>query len=299
LRRPRPISFPAALALALALTAAARADDDAWDPGKTSIGFASVYGIGGMRNLVEARIPEPLSLRAILRYELLLQSTASDTLVHSVEANAATLTLGGSFLGRVELGVHWSFYLEKTVTNETSGPGSPTETYRWIPNVDLAAKGGGALDWIDSALDQLAVSPYVVGHVSGGQEIQRLDGYQALEIGLAGTVAFLENRLALHVNVAFTDLNAGALDFRYRLGASVVPVGFREFLLRLASYLDGLSGPPGTTLRVAFAGQALIAGWLGFEISGDYTVFNGRLESGLRDNGSGGFSVGAGVRLTF
>lgn len=289
--------------LALAAPATARAQDEEPTPGQQSVGLMTIEGLSGVRTMVDARIPSQNLFRLFVRYVMDMESTRSEAKEHSAISYGSGVTVGVPLLGRIEGGFFAPLYFEKRTTDITRGQGSRVQRSGYIAGGDVGGKVGGALDWLADEAKWISLSPYVVGHISGDEGLQRLGGYNVLEAGLAEGVSFLDQQLALNANTAFVDRNSGKLAFRYRVGALFVPpfLATKDFVPRLSFYVDGLEreGRPGSSLDVAFAVQFIVWRTLLIDMNGQYRVFGGSLPAGLYDDGTGGFTASLGFRVAF
>jgi hypothetical protein len=246
----------------------------------------SRFGISGMSTLVDARIPDRDTVRAQLRYEHVRDAASADE-----TTDRGAFVAGASAFARVEAGLRWPFI----VRDATHGEGVTLG----IGDLEVAAKGGGDLGWLTPRATWLGLSPYAVARLASGAE--RLGSAWSVEAGLATSAAFLDQRLVLHLNTAYDHAEGGVDSFRYRVGASVVPVRVPGFGLRLFSFFDGLEGEgtQGSDVRIVAGFQAVILDHLMIGANADYRVATGLPRfRGVEDRGSWGFVATIGLAFT-
>jgi hypothetical protein len=263
-------------------------------------GLITVFGLSGLRHLVDARIPEQTTLRVVPRYERLEIDQRSSTAEQTTVSDAGALTLSLAAVSRAEVGVHWPYYLNKQ-TETRSASGGRSSTYDpWVPTVDVAAKGGGQLTYFAPQLDWIAISPYVIGHLS--DSIPRLGDDNVLEAGGSATIALVNDQLTILGNAALVWMEQGRLGFRYRFGPLIVPIALPNLILRVGVYVDGLEyeGPLGRDVRVAGGIQAIVVRYVVLDVTTEYRVVGEGLKGGKKDaGGTYGLEAGAGFRVMF
>src|SRR5262249_39542879 len=126
-------------------------------------GFASIFGITGMRELIEARVPDRPMVRGIASLAIDHQklSFGDGSVVQTTDSTGLQLSFGGSFARLVDLGVRW-IPIEQVETRRT---GAPTHVDDKSGGLDLAAK-------LSLSLGSAAIAPYTIFHLElGGHDL--------------------------------------------------------------------------------------------------------------------------------
>ncbi|HZV02668.1 MAG TPA: hypothetical protein VFF73_38530 [Planctomycetota bacterium] len=301
-------SLPFALALLFSVAGDVGAQDDVDEKpltsGEASIGLPSFFGVSGLRNMVDARTPTRVDLRALLGYDWTRQDVTGPVAEKTVDTSEGALTVGASALTFLELGAHFPFYVVKRQTVDVFNQSSEKEeSVGRIVSLDLGLKAGRSLDFITKSLHWLSLAPYMLVHVTGAPGITRLDGFLSFEVGGAATVAVLDDRLSFHLDLAYAHIGVKTAAVRCRLGIFGVPIGVADDLVvRIGGYVDGLSVVKTNTrhdlLDVSFGVQGLLIKYIILEVTGGYRAYQG-LSFQLRDRGTGGLEANVGGRIEF
>lgn len=269
-------------ALVLVAPALARAQED--EPTKNAISFANSRGLAGMRDLVDARVPDAdFALRTALRYSYEREDLESVRGAHVVEKEYAEVVAGASFVKVFDVGLRLK-PIESATTDHVN--------HCAMADTDVAAK----VSWTE---ELFALAPYVQQELPTGS--RRLEHTFATEAGGAATLAVFEQRLTLHANLAFMDQNAGKLGFRYRFGIAFVPWADEDMVLRLWFYVDGLEheGTKGSEVVAAGGIQVRLFSVVTLSFTANGRIYDGALPPGIRDEGTYGVHAGVGLGLTF
>jgi hypothetical protein len=262
--------------------------------GRLSLNLPSSTGLTGMRDLIDARVPEGFSARGMIRFDDESQNLDSTALSHSLDKYATQLVLGGSIFGAVDFGFSIPLEIQSEVDKFHGGP-LHRVTSDGVGDATFAAKGSFALGpWI-------YVGPYATLQLnSGSANLQKMN---ELTIGGAGTVAVYDNRIAGHLNFSSVSFDGGKWAISYRVGASYAPIATREILLRVFSYLDGKEYVGSRTHgndALLFGGvQGVFLGYITGEISFGWRVLSGTTLDHVKDTGTYAFDFGAGASIQF
>lgn len=279
-------------ALALVLVAApARAEDE----GRRSVGFSGTRGLTGMREMVDARVPELLNVRGMLRFEHESLNLESNAFAHSVDTYAAEGIGGVSALGMLDAGIRYPLEI-RVNKDDVRGVSSHQVTIEGVGDPELSGK-------VAFKLGPVSLGPYGTAHFNIGHK--SLEHTNKWDLGACGTLAILNDHVAVHGNITwvrtFVHFGPGKFAFGYRLGGSVVPWADETLVLRLYLYLDGLEygGTPGSDVKVAVGAQALLMKILTVEIGSFVKVEDGDLPTQIRNVGTYGINFSAGVSFMF
>jgi hypothetical protein len=244
------------LALVLAVASGARAQDA---EGPDVIGFANARGLTGMRDLLDARTPSREALRLLARGGRDESRVVGPDGRVAFEKDEMEVAAGVAFLGHFEVGLRWKA-VEYVSTNGDATTG--------IGDSGVTGKAG-------VTLAPVSVAPYFVQGFDTGAG--RLDHTWYTETGAAGTLAFLEDRVALHLNLAFLNDDPGQLGFLYRLGVSAVPFAETEVVVRPFAYVEGVEreGTRGCDVSVAVGVQTRLLQYLGVTVDFQQRVATG------------------------
>lgn len=291
----KKLLLASALALALAAPRAARAEDStSSSEGRRSVGFSSSWGLVGMRDLIDARVPSTLNVRGMVRFEHDSTNLDSSSQTHTLDVYGLELIAGASALGIVDAGIRLPFEVRIERDAFHGGPSRRVEA-NGVGDALLSGKAGFQLGpWI-------ALGPYATVHWNTGSSL--LEKTNELHLGGCATVSFLDDRLGLHVNITSVSYDGGKWAIGYRLGASIAPIANKDMVLRFFAYLDGKdyvgTKVQGNDARIFGGAQVLFLEFLTAEVSCGFKVDPGDLPSHVRDTGTYGLDVGAGVSVMF
>lgn len=280
---------PAALLLLALAPAAARADDTA----DRAFAFSGAHGLLGCRELVDARSTEALDVRAGINQEIESFNTRGSGASYFKDLYAWQAIGGASALGLIDGGAKISVQhlVQRLNVDGTHTPHADSET--GVSDLEVAGKVSFKLGW-------LSLGPYGTLELNSGAI--RVIHTNTLSLGGAATLGLLEEKVAVHANLRFVDLNGGVLAFGYRLGASIAPLVTEGFTLRLVAYLDGLEygrHESGSDVRFAGGVQAAVARFVNLELTTDFRVVESNLPRSFHDVGTYGIGLGAGANILF
>jgi hypothetical protein len=282
----------AAIALVLVPLAEARSQDEELDRSdevrlaRSAGGFASVFGITGMRELIEARVPDRPMVRGIASLAIDHQklSFGDGSVVQTTDSVGLQLSVGGSFARFVDLGLRW-IPIEEVQTRRT---GAPTQNEDKSGGLDLAAK-------LSLSLGSAAIAPYTIFHFElGGHD---LTGSRAVEAGSAFVCSFVRDRVSLHATLSYDGKAGQPGAFRFRVGPSFVPYATDALLVHPFIYLDGVQRSDGLALQLIVGFQARIFDSLVVAVNANYYLFDHSLEPGTKDEGAWGFRLTLGLKV--
>jgi hypothetical protein len=262
--------------------------------GQRSVGFPSSSGLCGMRDLIDARVPQSIvNLRSMLRFDNESENLSSSSGKYSLDSYTMSLVLGASAFNILDAGFALPTEI-RSVKNDVNGTGGH-DTNNGVGDIQVAAKGGFKLgSWI-------SLGPYGLVHVNSGSK--SLEKTNFLETGSAVTVSFLDERIALVGNLGSVNYNGGKWSVAYRGGPSFVVLANDNVLLRAFSYVDGNywigSKERGNDLRLFFGAQANIFKLITAEVSFGWRLDSRNLPDGVKDTATYGLDVGAGASFSF
>lgn len=297
-----------ACALACAGASPARALESDAEP---AIGLPSRLGLTGFQDMVDARVPDLLSVRGGLRYDVLVQNRDFDGAVEAEvdsEQHDFGAYVGVSALGLLDAAVRFPFIYRRD-TAEVNGLPDPSGSYdQGWGDIDVAGK-------VAFGLGPIVLAPYAHGKLPVGEP--DVGDVAELEWGGAATFSILNQYVGVHANLAGVNIEGGEVAFRYRLGASFVVLATDGLLLRLYAYGDGIEyeGHADSDFDVDLGVQAIVAKIFFVELGGsvrlvDAGTIDDELKDGagaaissidrhFEDEGTWGLSLTAGVILDF
>jgi hypothetical protein len=283
----------AAIALVLVPLAEARSQESSTSDeialARRASGFASIFGLTGMRAMVEARVPERPSVRGMLQGSADHQelSFGSGSVEQTTDSLGLQLTLGGSFARSVDLGMR-CILIEQVETRRT---GTPREVQDKSGGLDLAAK-------VSLPLGPAAIAPYAIFHFElGGHD---LNGGRGVEAGAAFTFTFARERAALHATLSYDDKAGQPPAFRFRVGASGVAVNEDAVLVHPFVYLEGVEPTgAGLGLQIDFGVQVRLFDSLVLSAAAFYYLVDDSPPPGTKDEGAWGIRFGLGLGAKF
>jgi hypothetical protein len=290
----RKLLFAVAVS-ALIAPGVVRAEDEKSEPeGRRSVGFSSSTGLVGMRDMIDARVPSLLNIRGMLKFHHESTNVDSRQFLYSDDSYAVDVIAGASALGLVDAGLRLPMTVRIQRTAIHGGPDRSIQS-EGFNDLELSGKVGFQLGpWI-------ALGPYVTVHANTGSKL--LDKRNEMHIGTCGTASILDDRIGVHVNLSNVTYSGGKWAFGYRLGASVVPFASDMVVLRLFAYLDGKDyighKIRGNDARLFGGVQALFFKLVTAEVSFGMKFYAGDLRSYLRDDGTYGLDIGAGISFMF
>ncbi|MBI3723188.1 hypothetical protein HY251_04420 [bacterium] len=281
-------------ALVFLLAGAARAEDQkSAGDAQAAINFPSSRGLAGMRDMIDARVPEKLAVRGLLRFEHDSLNVESDAIAHSVDVYAAELILGASALSIVDVGFRLpvEFRVDK---HDIRGFSSRRVSANGVGDAELSGKAG-------FKLGPITLGPYATIHVNSGSAL--LEKHNELQLGGAAALSLLDDRLAVHLNVSEVAFSSGKWAIGYRLGASVVPWADDLIVLRVYGYFDGLEYAgtkiQGNDVRAAVGVQAIVFKFVIVDFGSYIRLYDGDLPRHVRDVATYGINFGGGVSINF
>lgn len=285
------------MALALLVPAVAHAQESgsSSEPeGRRSVGFSSSKGLTGMRDLIDARVPTTINIRGMLRFDNESTNLDSPFLAHSLDVYSADFIAGASALGILDAGLRLPVEIRVEKDDVHGGP-SRKVTVNGVGDAEVSGKVGFQLGpWI-------ALGPYATLHWNTGSG--SLEKTNEMHLGGCGTVSFLDDRIAGHVNITSISYDGGKWAFGYRLGVSIVPIAIDGFLLRLFLYVDGKdyigTRVHGNDGRIFGGAQVLLFKIVTAEFSMGWKFDRGDLPGYIADIGTYGLDLGAGVSFMF
>jgi hypothetical protein len=269
-----------ALALLLLLSAgAARAEESA---AGRAVNLPGNLGLAGMQDMVDARVPKLIAVRAGLRYALQVRDQdfrgAVDA-TRELERHDVIAYAGASLLGLADAAVRFPFVYRRDDTDLHGVREQFRARYDegW-GDLDVAGKVGLSLgDWI-------TVAPFAFGRLPTGEPDVR--DLARFEWGAAATISVLNQYVSVHGNVAGLTEEEGLQGFRYRLGVSLVPVATDPVLLRIYGYGDGLEyeGRANSDFDLDFGVQAILFKMFTVELGSSVRIVDaGYIDDTLKD----------------
>jgi len=274
---------------------AARAEESSSEPeGRRSVGFSSSWGLVGMRDLVDARVPTTINVRGMVRFEHDSTNLDSTFQSHSLDIYGLELIGGVSALGLLDAGIRLPFEVRTEKDDIHGGPRNHI-TADGVGDALVSGKVGFQLGpWI-------ALGPYATVHWNTGSK--SLEKTNELHFGGCGTISILDDRIGVHVNLTSVSYDGGKWAFGYRLGASLVPIASKEFVLRVFAYLDGKdyigTRTHGNDARLFAGVQGLFIECITAEVSVGFKFDAGDLPGYIKDVSTYGLDVGVGVSFMF
>jgi hypothetical protein len=298
---------PLLLGLVLLAPGVARAEDSA---AEDAIGLPGFLGLAGFQDMVDARVPSLLSVRAGLRYDLFVTEQDFRGAIDAkrdVEQHDVGAYVGVSALGLLDAAIRLPFVYRR----DDVDLGNVVDQFKtrydegWA---DLDAAGKVSFD-----LGPVALAPFVFGRLPSGEPDVR--DLARFEYGVAATFSILDEYLAIHGNLAGVQVEKGLQAFRYRAGASIVVLATDALLVRVYGYGDGIEyeGDADSDFDLDFGAQAILLGMFTVEVGTTVRVVDaefldedieGGLEAGglddrFDDDGTWGLHLSAGVILNF
>lgn len=299
---------PFLIALLLLLPGVARADDDS--AAEDAIGLPGFLGLAGFQDMVDARVPSLLSMRAGLRYDLLVSEQdfqRSLDVERDLEQHDVSAYVGVSALGLIDAAIRLPFiYRRDDVDFDGVADQFRTRYDEGWANLDAAGK-------VAFDLGPIALAPYVFGRIPSGEpDVKDLARF---EYGLAATFSILDEYVAVHGNLVGVQVEEGLQAFRFRAGASLVVFATDALLVRVYGYGDGIEyeGDADTDFDLDFGAQAILLQMFTVEVGTSVRVLDAEFlddefEDGLEasgvddhfeDDGTWGLHLSAGVILNF
>jgi hypothetical protein len=256
-----------------------------------AIKLPNFYGLSGMREMIDARTPDGLTIRGGVRLQQQKESTAG----HLIEFDRERLDLqayaGVALFSFVEAGARLPFEWNKQSKGFRTSGGHDRDDGSGVGDLDVAAK-------ISIPLGPIALGPYLKATIPTSSS-PHFDKHRGGEVGAAASAGLFGQALVFHANVDGGWRDGGWTSINYRFGVSVVPFATKILLVRPYVYLDGkqrLHDQAGSELRVAAGAQALVLDFITLEAGGDYRFLNDATAHGLGDDrGTWTFEIGAGV----
>jgi hypothetical protein len=243
-----------------------------------------------MQDMIDARIPQGLTIRGGLRFEESRQNLDGPIMSFDQSQYNLQAYAGVAALQLFEVGGRLPFELNHSSTGYKLSDSSKIESGSNVGTFDLAGK-------ISLRLGQLTLAPYLIASFPTGDP--RFDTMAGGRVGGAASIALFKSMLVLHANVDGAWLSDGHWALDYRFGASGVPIATKVLLLRPYVYLDGvqqLGNTPGCDLSVRGGVQGLLLDFLTVEVGGSYRFVAQDIPSGQsNDLGTWSFNIGAGV----
>jgi hypothetical protein len=261
-------------------------DDDA----DLAVKLPNFFGLSGMQDMIDARIPTGLTIRGGVR----LEQTKSDLHGPLMNFKADQLNLqayaGVAALELFEVGARLPFEINHTSKGLRIDGGHTRKDGDTFGDLDVGGK-------FSIRFGPLALAPYLVATLPSGD--RRFNNTAGGRVGGAATVSILKSIVNFHANVDGAWLEGGDWAIDFRTGVSVVPLATKILLLRPYVFLNGrqsLAKNAGTDLRVAAGVQGLLLDFITVEAGGSYRFMNGTTPHDLEiDDGTWAFNIGAGV----
>ena len=204
-----------------------------------AIALPGRLGLTGFNDMVDARTPKLISVRAGLRYDFDIQERDFDGAVKATREKVEhelELYAGGSVFGLVDVSARLP-YVFRREENALRGVADFADRDRGWGDFDLAAKVtlncGGFF----------SVAPYVHGRFATGEP--EVEGLYSGTYGVAATASILNDYLAVHGNVAGFQQEQGLSSLIFRAGVSFVAWSDDMLLLRVYGYADGIEDEGG------------------------------------------------------
>jgi hypothetical protein len=299
-----------ALACSLALAAPALAGDEAAgaaptagssstpsstsstssDAAEIAVKLPNFFGLSGMQDLFDARVPTGLTIRGGLRMEQSMQNLQGPIIHFDQQILDLQAYAGVAALELFEVGARLPFEFNRTTKGLKISGGSEHQSGSNLGNFDLAGK-------ISIRFGQLSLAPYAVLTFPTGSP--KFDSPGGARVGGAATVSILNSVLNLHANVDGAWISGGNWAIDYKIGVSVVPLATKIVALRPYVFLRGvqqIDNNPGSDLRVAAGVQGLLFDFITVEVGMSYRFLSDTTPHDLPDdNGTWSFNIGAGV----
>lgn len=275
-----------------------------------AIGLPGFLGLAGFQDMVDARVPGLLSVRAGLRYDLFVTEQdfrGSVDAKRDLEQHDVGAYVGVSALGLIDAAIRLPFvYRRDDVDLGNAVDQFKTRYDEGWANLDAAGK-------VSFDLGPIALAPFVFGRIPSGEPDVR--DLARFEYGLAATFSILDEYLAVHGNLAGVQVEKGLQAFRYRAGASIVVLATDLVLVRVYGYGDGIEyeGRADSDFDLDFGVQAILlqmftlevgttvrlvdAEFLDDDLKDDLTASG--ISSHFDDDGTWGLHLSAGVILNF
>lgn len=285
---------------------AQEADDDEKPPASSDpcVNLASLRGLAGMREMIDARTPEGnWHIRAGAYFQGSSESIGTDGGVRSFTRDRFELTpwIGASFLGHLDVGFHWPFPEVEHTQSKIHDVTAPTldpwpsvqkdDLFGGGGNFSFAAKGG----W---TLGIFSIVAYAIGQTNTGSRHMTHKEDSFGEVGGASTIAVAAGQLCFHLNLGARHLETRhhGWGFRYRPGMSYVAVPSPSVRIRSFLYADGVEneGSPGSDVRLGAGVQIELAERVQLEVSGDGRLYAGSLVGPFSDDGTYAVAFNAG-----
>lgn len=275
-----------------------------------AVGLPNHLGLCGFQDMVDARVPSLLSVRVGLRYDLQVsrqEFTDSVGAVRDLERHDVVAYGGVSALGLLDAAIRVPFVYRRDDTDLNGVADQFRARYDegWA-DLDFAGKVAINLGPID-------LSPFVFGRAPSGEP--DVEDLARFEYGAAATFAPIDY-FAVHGNLAGVQVERGGQAFRYRVGVSIVPFATDALVIRAYGYGDGIEyeGSADSDFDLDLGVQTIIMSIFTLEVGTtvrveDAEFIDEELEEGLnaggivtrhiRDEGTWGLSIVAGILLTF
>lgn len=268
-----------ALALVALLAGAARAEDS---KAARAVNLPGNLGLAGMQDMVDARVPKLIAVRAGLRYALQVRDQdfrgAVDA-TRELERHDVLAYAGASLFGVADAAVRFPFIYRRDDTDLHGVREQFRARYDegW-GDLDVAGKVSlGLGDWV-------TIAPFAFGKLPIGEPDVRDLG--RFEWGAAATISVLNQYVSVHGNVAGLTEEEGLQGFRYRLGVSLVPVATDPVLVRVYAYGDGLEyeGRANSDFDLDFGLQAILFKFFTIELGSSVRIVDaGYIDDTLKD----------------
>lgn len=260
----------AALLLAILCAGAAAAEDDSASESSSglrekdaarALRLSGRVGLTGFQDMVDARTPGTISLRAGVRYDLSVQDLDFNGALNANrtrEVHDVGFYAGGSLFGLVDVAARLPYSFRRD-DNNIKGFRDFVERDRGWADVDLAAKVSLNV-W-----GPLTVAPYLHGRFPTGEPSVR--DLLEFEGGVAATVSLFNHYLAVHGNAGGFLQEEGLSALRFRAGASLVVWSDPGLLIRTYVYGDGIEyeGRANTEIDLEFGVQTIVFGFISLE----------------------------------
>lgn len=278
---------------------------------EAAINLPNRLGLAGFQDMVDARVPDLLSVRGGLRYDAFVQNRDFDGAVEAEidrEQHDFGAYVGVSALGLLDAAVRFPFIYRRD-TAEVDGLPDPSGSYdQGWGDIDVAGK-------VAIGLGPIVLAPYAHGRLPTGEP--DVGEVAELEWGGAATFSILNEYVAVHANLAGLNVEGGETAFRYRLGASVVVLATDALLLRVYGYGDGIEyeGHADSDFDIDLGVQAIVMKIFFVEVGGSVRLVDaGKIDDEVKDGagaaiaavdrhfedeGTWGLSLAAGVVLNF
>ncbi len=278
------------LILLLALTAPAGAKDDG-GPSPVLNPATGTSGISGALELVDGRVRGQMRAGAALRVVSSREHLEADLGAATAGRVDTTRyefqgTVGVALFDMIEVGFH-----QAVVDFEQTVLGVEERAKTGLDDLRLAGK-------ISLDLDLIAIAAYAKGQLPTGSAT--FADTAQLDLGAAGTVYLLGERIAAHVNVELVAIEGGTQAFRYRVGVTGIPLSGDGWAVRPFFYTEGIEweGAVGADVFVTFGTHLLVGDYLFFELAGDMRIKESSVD-GFADEGTSSLRVAMGATFDF